>query len=482
MIDFSGWDMPIQYGTGPREEHLRVRSAAGIFDIDHMGRFEVEGPDSLEFLQRVQTWDVSRIGEGRAHYSLLCSESGGIIDDIFLYHLPRSWLVIVNASNTAKDLAWMQSQSRGMNVSLRNRTGDTCMLALQGPAAREILKPLCDGMDLDELGFHRVRECSLLGVASILCTAGYTGEPGCEMLVPAGDTERLWAAVLKAGEARGLIPCGLGARDSLRVEACLPLYGNEIDESTDPISASLARAAVCMDGHEFVGKQALGGYCSQASLLSPGGLRDGGCGSAAARLPHPGRWPEGRARNDRPGKRFDAAVPRHGIRRQRSCGAGQRGADRHQGITESRADRKAAILHIAPLEVTGMEYRFDEKARYSKTHEWVRMDGAEAVVGITDYAQNKLSDVVFTDLPAVGKELKKETAFMVIESVKAAEDVFSPVSGAVTARNEKLVKAPELVNKDPFGDGWLVRVRLSNAKELDSLLDPASYRKFVETL
>ncbi len=129
-----------------------------------------------------------------------------------------------------------------------------------------------------------------------------------------------------------------------------------------------------------------------------------------------------------------------------------------------------------------MEYRFDEKVRYSKTHEWVRLDGAEAVVGISDYAQDKLSDVVFADLPAVGKEVKKETTFMVIESVKAAEDVFAPVSGTVTARNEKLVKAPELLNKDPFGEGWLVRVRLSNAKELDSLMDPAAYKKFVGTL
>ena len=129
-----------------------------------------------------------------------------------------------------------------------------------------------------------------------------------------------------------------------------------------------------------------------------------------------------------------------------------------------------------------MEYKFDQTVRYSKTHEWVRMDGAEAVVGISDYAQDKLSDVVFTDLPAVGKELKKETPFMVIESVKAAEDVFAPVSGTVTARNEKLEKSPELVNKDPFGEGWLVRVRLSNAKELDSLMDLAAYRKFVETL
>jgi len=129
-----------------------------------------------------------------------------------------------------------------------------------------------------------------------------------------------------------------------------------------------------------------------------------------------------------------------------------------------------------------MEYRFDETVRYSKTHEWVRMDGAEAIVGISDYAQDKLSDVVFTDLPAVGKELKKETTFMVIESVKAAEDVFAPVSGTVVSRNEKLVTSPELVNKDPFGEGWLVRVRLSNTAELDSLMDPAAYKKFVGTL
>jgi len=129
-----------------------------------------------------------------------------------------------------------------------------------------------------------------------------------------------------------------------------------------------------------------------------------------------------------------------------------------------------------------MEYRFDETVRYAKTHEWVRVDGTEAVVGISDYAQDKLSDVVFTDLPAVGKEIAKEKPFMVIESVKAAEDVFAPVSGTVTARNEKLIKSPELVNKDPFGEGWFVRVRLGNAKELDSLMDLAAYRKFVETL
>jgi glycine cleavage system H protein len=129
-----------------------------------------------------------------------------------------------------------------------------------------------------------------------------------------------------------------------------------------------------------------------------------------------------------------------------------------------------------------MEYRFDEKARYSKTHEWVRVEGGEAVIGISDYAQNKLSDVVFVELPAAGKELRAGSACMVIESVKAAEEVFAPVSGAVIARNGKLEKAPELVNKDPFGDGWLVKVTLADPREVDSLMDTKAYRKFVETL
>jgi glycine cleavage system H protein len=129
-----------------------------------------------------------------------------------------------------------------------------------------------------------------------------------------------------------------------------------------------------------------------------------------------------------------------------------------------------------------MEYRFDDKVRYSKTHEWVRRDGAEAVIGVSDYAQNKLSDVVYIELPAVGKELRAGTACMVIESVKAAEEVFAPVTGSVSARNEKLEKTPELVNQDPFGEGWLVRVKLSDAKELDSLMDATAYRAYVQTL
>jgi aminomethyltransferase len=271
MIDFGGWDMPVQYGTGPREEHTRVRAAAGLFDIDHMGRLEVSGPGALDFLQRVQTWDVSKMGPGRAHYSMLLNESGGVIDDIFVYHRsdPAAWLLVLNAANTPKDLAWLQSSARAFKVSLRDRRGDTCMVALQGPSARHALQPLCPGIDLGSVKYHRVVECAVAGAPAVLCTTGYTGEPGFEMLLPGSDSTRLWAAILESGSAQRLIPCGLAARDTLRAEACLPLYGNEIDEHLDPLSAGLARAAVSLEGHDFIGRKALAALALQGprSLL-----------------------------------------------------------------------------------------------------------------------------------------------------------------------------------------------------------------------
>jgi len=265
MIDFGGWDMPVQYGTGPREEHTRVREAAGLFDIDHMGRLEVSGPGALDFLQRVQTWDVSRLGPGRAHYSMLLNDTGGVIDDIFVYHRadPASWLLVLNAANTPRDISWLQSQARDFAVSLRDIARDTCMVALQGPSAREVLQPLCPGIDLGAVKYHRVVECVAAGAPVILCTTGYTGEPGFEMLLPASDCTRLWEAILESGAPHRLVPCGLAARDTLRAEACLPLYGNEIDEQHDPLSAGLARAAVSLEGHDFIGRKGLAALALQ---------------------------------------------------------------------------------------------------------------------------------------------------------------------------------------------------------------------------
>ena len=256
MLEFGGWDMPVLYAAGPREEHMRVRMAAGLFDIDHMGRFEISGAGALEFLQRVQTWDAAGLAAGRAHYSMLCRETGGIIDDIFIYRLPDRWLMVVNASNAGKDLAWLQSHASGFDAAIRDISAETCMIALQGPGSRAILQGLCSA-DLSSFAYHRVAQCEVTGAPAVLCSSGYTGEPGFEMLLPAAGCAKAWDAILAAGASAGLIPCGLAARDSLRAEACLPLYGHEIDERIDPFSAGLAAAAVRLEGHDFIGRTAL---------------------------------------------------------------------------------------------------------------------------------------------------------------------------------------------------------------------------------
>lgn len=267
MTEFSGWDMPVLYPTGPREEHMRVRSAAGLFDIDHMGRFLVTGPGSLGFLQSVQTWDVSRIKPGRAHYSLLPNGAGGIVDDIFIYRFKdgdripglaggeNRWLVVVNAGNREKDFAWLSARVPS-SASLSDVSGATCMAALQGPAASSILQKIA-GADLGAVSHHRIIVCPLAGVDSILCTSGYTGEPGFEVMIPVEHALEVWKKILDAGSSDGLIPCGLAARDTLRAEACLPLYGHEITEDTDPFSAGLDKAAVALEGHDFTGRAAL---------------------------------------------------------------------------------------------------------------------------------------------------------------------------------------------------------------------------------
>jgi aminomethyltransferase len=191
--------------------------------------------------------------------------------------------VVVNASNAPKDTAWLKEQAAGYNVTIRDLREETCLAALQGPAAREVLKVLGPGEDLESIGYHHVVERTFAGERVVLCTTGYTGEPGYEMLMPAKGCEKLWGAILDAGAPRRLLPCGLAARDSLRAEACLPLYGNEIDETTDPLSAGLVRAAVRLEGHDFIGRRALASLALAAlprllvgfTMIEPGVPRHG---------------------------------------------------------------------------------------------------------------------------------------------------------------------------------------------------------------
>lgn len=254
MVEFAGWDLPVQYPTGPTAEHHAVRTAAGLFDIDHMGQIEVRGPDAETFLQLIQSWDVSQMAQQEAHYGLLTYADGTLVDDIFIYRLPERWLVVVNASNRAKDMAWMEAHTHDLDVSLLDMSDELYMLALQGPKAEVILQPHV-GQDLSTLATRYALETTVLDYPSIIGRTGYTGEDGFEMYVPEAAAPAIWQALLESGKDAGLLPCGLAARDSLRFEACMPLYGHEIDATTNPLEARLGWA-VSWD-KEFIGREAL---------------------------------------------------------------------------------------------------------------------------------------------------------------------------------------------------------------------------------
>ncbi|WP_026369890.1 glycine cleavage system aminomethyltransferase GcvT [Kallotenue papyrolyticum] len=254
-VAFGGWEMPVQY-SGIIDEHHATRTAAGLFDISHMGRIRVQGPDALPFLQQLTTQDVATIAPGMANYALLCYPHGGIVDDIFIYHLPDHYLVVVNAANRDKDWQWFQQHRAGFAVELEDVSDQTAMLALQGPRAEAILAPVAD-VDVGALPFHGVVEGHLFEqTPALIARTGYTGEDGFELFFPAADARRVWDGLLEAGRDHGLKPVGLGARDSLRFEARLALYGHEIDETINPYEAGLGWV-VKLDKGPFIGRDAL---------------------------------------------------------------------------------------------------------------------------------------------------------------------------------------------------------------------------------
>jgi aminomethyltransferase len=255
LVEFGGWEMPVQY-TGIIEEHQAVRTAAGLFDISHMGEIEVRGPDALAYLQHLVTQDVAGILAGQSNYALLCRPDGGIVDDIFIYHLPSHYLVVVNASNIEKDFVWMLDQAAGFQVELTNASSAYAMLALQGPVAERILGQIT-AADVAGIAFHGVTEAILLEhIPALVARTGYTGEDGFELFVASSDAEQLWDGVIAAGADHGLKPCGLGARDSLRFEACLALYGHEIADDINPYEARLGWVVKLGKG-DFIGRARL---------------------------------------------------------------------------------------------------------------------------------------------------------------------------------------------------------------------------------
>lgn len=257
-IDFGGWDLPVQF-TSIKQEHEATRTKAGLFDVSHMGEVYVEGEDSLEFLQKLLTNDVAKLEPGKAQYTIMCYENGGTVDDLIVYQLEdNKYLLVVNAANRQKDFQWLEDHKHG-NVELTDVSDQYVQLALQGPKAEEILQTLTK-TDLSSIKFFRFQaSVSFAGVedTAIVSRTGYTGEDGFEIYLPSQSGPALWQAILEAGEPYGVQPVGLGARDTLRFEANLALYGQELTANITPIEAGLGFAVRVKKDVDFIGKKVL---------------------------------------------------------------------------------------------------------------------------------------------------------------------------------------------------------------------------------
>ncbi|MCD4838198.1 glycine cleavage system aminomethyltransferase GcvT [Neobacillus sedimentimangrovi] len=256
-IDFGGWELPVQFSS-IKEEHEAVRTKAGLFDVSHMGEIEVKGSDSLPYLQKMMTNDISKIKNGGAQYTAMCYENGGTVDDLLVYKIEDNhYLLVVNASNIEKDYKWLEKHLEG-DVTLENLSEKTAQLALQGPLAEKVLQKLAGEQDLSQIGFFKFQQDVVFAGKKVLISrTGYTGEDGFEIYCDAKDAQELWRAILEAGKEEGVVPCGLGARDTLRFEANLALYGQELTPEISPLEAGIGFAVKLNKEADFIGKEAL---------------------------------------------------------------------------------------------------------------------------------------------------------------------------------------------------------------------------------
>jgi aminomethyltransferase len=250
LVEFGGWDMPVQY-TSIIDEHNTVRTAAGLFDISHMGRLSFGGPDALNLIQHVFTNNAPTMKDFQVRYGLVCNEKGGVLDDVLVYRWPYGWAMVVNASNRLKIVDWLNQHKANFNVQLQDQTLDSSMIAVQGPKALEICRGLTDA-DAGQLKYYFASPTRWKGKQCVVSRTGYTGEDGIEIMIGKASAVELWEDLA----ARGAKPCGLGARDTLRLEAAMPLYGHELTESIDPLQAGLSWA-VKIDKGDFIGRAAM---------------------------------------------------------------------------------------------------------------------------------------------------------------------------------------------------------------------------------
>ncbi len=471
LIPFGGFDMPVQY-AGILKEHEAVRHCAGLFDLSHMGQFILEGENVASWADELTINHVATMKPWQARYNVFTNERGGAHDDVIFYKLPDRWLLVVNAGNAAKMWAHLNANTGGSGVKLSSLHGRNALIAIQGPKSVEMLDPHVD-IDLNALRYYFCAEASVYGKRAIIARTGYTGEDGFELFVDGADAPEIWRALLRDNQGGGLIPAGLGARDVLRLEAGMPLYGHELTEEITPLQAGL-NWAVKLGKPSFKGKSALEDQQSQDVYPRIVGLVMDGRAPATRRVSRL----HGRAPRRRNPQRFRRTVRAEQEHRDR---AGRERCRRSRHAARRTHPRHRIWSNRRPASVLQEELALAQPADllYSKEHEWVKVEGDTATIGITDYAQNSLGDIVYVELPKIGASVAQFSGVGVVESVKAVSDLFTPIGGEVVEVNGGLENDPALVNREPFAGGWMFKLKLSDPSQTSGLLSSSDYEKLV---
>ena len=476
MVGFGGYDMPVQYQTGILKEHLHVRAHAGLFDVSHMGQIRLSGAAAAAALETLVPADIAGLRDGQSRYTMFTTETGGIIDDLMVTRLaPELLMLVVNAGGKAADYAHLQTHlTTGIGIEY---LAGQALLALQGPDAVTVLGAVVP--QIVAMPFMTGLETPLFGVAAIITRSGYTGEDGFEISISDEDAEHVARELLKH---QSVLPIGLGARDSLRLEAGLCLYGHDIDLATTPVEAGLGWSI----GKRRRGEGGFKGAETILPQLAHGAPR-ARVGILAERPRAGSRGhgdPERSGRDDRhrhQRRLFPhlGAADRHGLCALRPSRCGHAGRPVGARPRSGSGACGAAVCSTQVLQGKGLEMA---ARRFTKDHEWIELAGEIGTVGISLYAQKQLGDVVYVELPVAGRELVQGRDAAVVESVKAASEVYAPVDGTVTEVNEALNDDPAKVNGDPEGEAWFFKLRVSDAVQLDGLMDEDAYKAFVAGL
>jgi len=480
VINLKGVARAMHY-RGHVAEHRATREAATLCDVSHMGEIDFEGPDALQLVQKLITNDASKLAVSQALYSVMCDEGGIIIDDLVCFRLaPDHFVWVVNVTKTDEDLRWVLSHSLGLDVQVANVSTDTALLALQGPESREVLQRIIKA-DLSTLAYYWLVQTTIYTrqaeVPCMISRTGYTGERGYEIMVGRDWASWVWDELLLAGRPLGVEPCGVAARESLRTEAGYLLNGNDMDAQTNPFEVGLGW--VVRPTKDFIGRAALDRLKDKSAIRKLVGLemedrytvrngylicKDGkAIGKVTSGTLSPsltgGRFGLGFVDAAHSGAGTDVEVDIRGARR--------RARIRSAPFVRRKSKDEAAFTTFSPYDL-----------RFTETQEWARAAAEPAdtvIVGLSDYGQRRLGDVLSVNLPKVGDRVTKGRPAGWIDTYRKASDLIAPVTGEIVEVNEALAAHPSLINAYPYDCRGLMKVRATSLREYHELLPFAEY-------